>query len=212
MKARPAKAPPIPPYPGLAVEADEVAWDGRFPVQRVRFTYTRFDGARSAPLTWELWRRGPAVAMLPYDPRRDRVALIEQFRLPALAAGQPPILREAPAGLIEPGEDPEAAGRREVREETGLSLGRTEPLGDYLLMQGGCDETITLYIAEAELPDSLADATHGLAAEGEDTRLLILPAADAFALLDAKALRNATAALCLLWLRQHRDRLRQEWP
>jgi ADP-ribose pyrophosphatase len=211
MKARPAKAPRIPPYPGLAVEADEVVWDGRFPVQRVRFTYARFDGTRSAPLTWELWRRGPAVAMLPYDPRRDRVALIEQFRLPALAAGQPPILREAPAGLIEPGEDPEAAGRREVREETGLTLGRTESLGDYLLMQGGCDETIALYVAEADLPEAAAGATHGLAAEGEDIRLLILPAEDAFALIEAQTLRNATAALCLMWLRHHRARLREEW-
>ncbi len=181
-------------------------------MQRVRFTYARFDGTRSAPLTWELWRRGPAVAMLPYDPRRDRVALIEQFRLPALAAGQPPILREAPAGLIEPGEDPEAAGRREVQEETGLTLGRVESLGDYLLMQGGCDETIALYVAEADLPDAAAaGATHGLAAEGEDIRLLILPAEDAFALIEAQALRNATAALCLMWLRHHRARLREEW-
>src|SRR5918994_644998 len=88
MKARPAKAPPVPAHPGLTVLEDEVVWDGRFPLQRVRFRYTRFDGAPSSELTWELWRRGSGCAVLPYDPVRDSVALIEQFRLPALAAGR----------------------------------------------------------------------------------------------------------------------------
>src|SRR5690348_3181932 len=45
MKTRPAKAPPIPAHPKVSVLEDEVVWDGRFPVQRVRFRYTRFDGA-----------------------------------------------------------------------------------------------------------------------------------------------------------------------
>src|SRR5919202_3484826 len=129
MKARPAKAPPIPAHPGLTVRADEVVWDGRFPLQRVRFTYQRFDGARSAELTWELWRRGRGVAVLPYDPAADSVALIEQFRLPALAAGLAPVMTECAAGLLEPGEDPLAAGRREIVEETGLHPDRFERIG-----------------------------------------------------------------------------------
>ena len=57
-------------------------------------------------LTWELWRRGRGVAVLPYDPAADAVALIEQFRLPALAAGLPGVMTECAAGLLEPGEDP----------------------------------------------------------------------------------------------------------
>ena len=86
------KAPPIPRAPGLAVEADEVVYANRFAMQRVRFRYTRFDGSLSGLLTWELWRRGSGVLMLPYDPATDRVALIEQFRLPmprASAASRP---------------------------------------------------------------------------------------------------------------------------
>ena len=117
MKARPAKAPPVPAHPGMTVLDDEVVWDGRFPFQRVRFRYARFDGAESAELTWELWRRGRGCAVLPYDPVRDAVALIEQFRLPALAAGLPPVMTECPAGLVEPDEDPEDTARREVAEE-----------------------------------------------------------------------------------------------
>src|SRR5688500_16047760 len=120
MSARPPKAKPLPPHPKLRIVSDEVVWAGRFPLQRVRFHYRRFDGTESGEVTWELWRRGFAVAVLPYDPRADRVAMIQQFRLPALAAELDPVVTECPAGLLEPGEDPEACARREIEEETGL--------------------------------------------------------------------------------------------
>ena len=210
MKARPAKAPPIPAHPGLDVLADEVVWDGRFPLQRVRFRYTRFDGTPSGELTWELWRRGRGVAMLPYDPEADAVALIEQFRLPALAAGIGPVMTECPAGLLEPGEDPERAARREIEEETGLRSGRLEPIGRYMLMQGGCDELMFYYAAQVRLASPGAGGSHGLAAEHEDTRVVVLPAAEALALLDANRIENVSAALCLHWLRQNRERLRRD--
>lgn len=211
MKARPAKAPPVPAHPGLDVLADEVVWEGRFPLQRVRFRYTRFDGMPSGELTWELWRRGRGVAMLPYDPAADAVALIEQFRLPALAAGLAPVMTECAAGLVETGEDPEVAARREIEEETGLRPDRLEPIGRYMLMQGGCDEVMFYYAARVRLPDPGAGGNYGLTAEHEDTRVLILPAEEAFALVDANRIENVTAAVCLYWLRQNRERLRREW-
>lgn len=210
MSARPPKAPPIPPFPGLEIRADELVWSGRFPLQRVRFTYARFDGARSPELTWELWRRGAGVAMLPYDPWSDRLALIEQFRLPVHAAGLPPIHTECVAGLLEAGEDPEAAARRESEEETGLVPDRVEKIGQFMLMQGGCDEIMHLHCGRTRLPDAAA-ATHGLLHEGEDIRVLLMPADQAFAMLDANEIQNATCAISLFWLRQHRARLRAEW-
>ena len=211
MNTRPRKAPLIPAHPGLEVRADEVVWDGRFPLQRVRFTYERFDGARSAELTWELWRRGSGVAVLPYDPAADCVALIEQFRLPALAAGFPAVMTECPAGLLEPGEDPAEAARRETEEETGLRPDRFEKISHTMLLQGGCDEAMFLYAARVTLPQPGAGGTFGLAHEGEDIRVLIMPAEAAFALLDADRIGNATAAICLWWLRHHRARLRRDW-
>lgn len=210
MRARPAKAPPIPPLPGLEVLEDEVVWAGRFPLQRVRFTHARFDGHRSRELVWELWRRGQGVAVLPYDPWSDRVAMIEQFRLPVLAAGLHPIHRECVAGLLEPDEDPAEAARREAREEAGLEPDLMAPIGRFLLLQGGCDELMHLYAGRVRLPERV-EATHGLQAEGEDIRVLVSRAEEAFAALDANAVQNATAALCLHWLRQHRPRLREEW-
>ncbi len=211
MNARPEKAPPVPPHPGLDVREDSVVWAGRFPLQRVRFTYERFDGARSRELTWELWRRGQAVVVLPYDPWSDRLALIEQFRLPALAAGFGPIMTECVAGLMEPGEVAEEAARRETMEEAGLAAMRLESMGRYMLMQGGCDENVEIFCGCVRLPEEGSAGHHGLAAEGEDIRLNILAAEDAFALVDEQKIENATGALALLWLRHHRERLRREW-
>lgn len=211
MKARPAKAPPVPAHPGMTVLADEVVWDGRFPLQRVRFRFTRFDGTPSSELTWELWRRGRGCAVLPYDPVRDSVALIEQFRLPALAAGLPPVTVECPAGLVEDGEEFEATARREVAEEAGLEPRRMERIGRFMLMQGGCDEVMEYFAACVSLPSPEDAGAGGLAAEGEDTRVLVMPAEAAFAMADDGGIQNVTAALCLMWLRHHRARLRREW-
>ncbi|SFK67479.1 NUDIX domain-containing protein [Falsiroseomonas stagni] len=204
------KAPPIPPHPGLDILEDEVVWAQRFALQRVRFRYTRFDGAPSGILTWELWRRGQGVLVLPYDPATDRVALIEQFRLPALSAGMAPVMTECPAGLLEAGEDAEASARRELAEETGLTARAMAPIGRFMLMQGGCDEVVHFFCGQVDLSAGNA-TTHGLVSENEETRVLTLPAEDAFRLVAENRIENAPAALSLMWLQLNRARLRAEW-
>ncbi|MFN6998475.1 MAG: NUDIX domain-containing protein [Elioraea tepidiphila] len=211
MNARPPKAKPIPAHPGLTVLSDEVVWDGRFPLQRIRFRRERFDGGQGGVQTWELWRRGQAVAVLPWDPWTDRVALIEQFRLPALAAGFAPVMVECPAGLLEDGEDPAEAARRELAEETGLVADRLLPMGRYILNQGGSDENITLFLARTRLPEPGHAGHHGLHAEHEDIRLLVLDADAAIAMLDDNRMCNATGALCLSGFARRRAALLNDW-
>lgn len=204
------KAPPIPPHPGLEVLEDEVVWAQRFALQRVRFRYTRFDSTPSGILTWELWRRGQGVLVLPYDPATDRIALIEQFRLPALSAGMTPVMTECPAGLLEAGEDAEASARRELTEETGLTARAMAPIGRFMLMQGGCDEVVHFFCGQVDLAGTGA-TTHGLATEHEETRVVTLPAKDAFRLVAENRIENAPAALSLMWLQLNRARLRADW-
>jgi ADP-ribose pyrophosphatase len=211
MNARPPKATPIPAHPGLQVLSDEVVWDGRFPLQLVRFSRTRFDGTQGGEQAWELRRRGTAVAVLPWDPWADRVALIEQFRLPALAAGLPPVMVEVPAGFRDAGEDPAAAVRRELAEETGLVADRLLGMGRYILNQGDSDEVISLFLARTRLPAPGQAGTHGLAAEQEDIRVLVVDALDAIAMLDDNRMCNATGALCLSGFSRRRDALLKDW-
>jgi len=93
MRDRPT--PPIPAHPDVVIESDKRVWSGRFPLDVVKFRQRRFDGVMSKTRIWELWRRGRASALLPYDPWTDQVVMIEQFRLPALAAAADPVLVES---------------------------------------------------------------------------------------------------------------------
>ena len=204
----------LPPHPGVAIDALETVWDGRFPLQRVTFRQRRFRGGFSGKRVWELWRRGRAGAVLPYDPAADAVVLIEQFRLPALAAGVEPVMVEVPAGLCAGDEAPEATIRREAREEAGLSLGRVTPVGRYLLSPGGADECVHLYIGEITAPAADGDGVAGiagLAAEEEDIRVRVWPATRAIETALAGGFANVVTALALLFLAARRAELRQTW-
>jgi len=206
--------PPLPAYPGLTVESEETVWNGRFPLQRVHFRNRRFDGSFSATRVWELWRRGRAGAVLPYDPVRDCVVLIDQFRLPAAAAGLEPVMVEVPAGLCSPGEAPEATLRRESEEEAGLSIQRVQPIGVFLLSPGGCDERVSLYAGEVQAPaaDASGLASYaGLASEHEDIRVRVWPAAKAIETALAGEMPNVVTAVALLWLSARRAWLRGLW-
>ena len=206
--------PPLPAYPGLTLESEETVWNGRFPLQVIHFRHRRFDGTRSASRRWELWRRGRAAAMLPYDPVADTVVLIEQFRLPALAAGLDPVLVELPAGLCDPGETPEQTIAREMREEIGLDASRTERIGRFILTPGGSDECCHLFVGCVAAPPADAEGlagTAGLAAEHEDIRVRVHPAARAIEAALAGAYANSVTVIALLWLAARRDRLRRQW-
>jgi ADP-ribose pyrophosphatase len=201
----------IPPYPGLSVESCETVWQGRIPLQVVRFRHRRFDGSISGLRTWELWRRGPAVAMLPYDPVADMLVVIEQFRLPALVAGVDPVLVEIPAGFLDAGEDPQTAITREMHEETGLQADRLVPIGRFVLTAGGSDETCTIFAGRIRAPQGDTDARFGLAAEQEDIRLRLLPATQAIETALAGGYPNSVTTIAMLWFAARRDRLREEW-
>ncbi|HQT80468.1 MAG TPA: NUDIX domain-containing protein [Rhodopila sp.] len=205
---------PIPSHPDVEILSERRVWSGRFPLDQVEFRHRRFDGRMSEMRRWELWRRGPAAAMLPYDPVTDQVVLIEQFRLPALAAGTDPMLVELPAGLCEHDEDPADTIRREMQEEMALSADRMEKIGDFLLTPGGADEFCHLYVGRVSAPPADADgiAGHaGEAAESEDIRTRVWAADAAIATAFAGRFTNSVTAIALFWLASKRDWLRQTW-
>src|SRR4051812_33906330 len=93
------------------------SYQGYLRVETLRLQHRRFAGDWIPEISREVVRRGAAVAVMLYDPDRDAVVLIEQFRVGAYAAGLRPWSVETVAGLIEPGEDPANVARRETHEE-----------------------------------------------------------------------------------------------
>ncbi len=204
----------LPSHPDVEVESVKRVWSGRFPLDRVRFRHRRFDGALTRLKTWELWRRGKAAALLPYDPVRDAVLLIEQFRLPALAAGLDPVVVEIPAGLCNSGESVEETVRREVKEEIGLEADRLHAVGQFILTAGGADEVCTIFAGRVRAPEAGADGAVGYAgaqAEDQDIRVRLCDASAAIAAAIEGRFPNSVTAIALLWLNAAREKLRREW-
>jgi ADP-ribose pyrophosphatase len=206
--------PLIPPTPDTQIDSQQRVWDGRFPIDVVHFRHRRFDGALSGERIWELWRRGRAAAVLPWDPDTDQVVLIEQYRLPALAAGINPVLVELPAGLCDDGEAPETTARREMLEEVALPVTTLHPIGEFLLTPGGADELCALYLGRVTAPPAGPDGvagTAGLASENEDIRVRVWPAVRAIEDALAGRFPNIVTTLGLLWLAARHAAMRTAW-
>lgn len=180
----------------------------------IEFRQRRFDGAWSGTRRWEVFLRGRAAAMLPYDPVSDTVVLIEQFRLPASLAGLPPVMTELPAGLCDGDETAEQTIRREMEEEAGLSADRLERIGEFLLTPGGSDELVTIFAGRVAAPPADSEGvagSGGLAAEQEDIRLRVWPAARAIEAAVAGEFPNSVTSLGLLWFAARHAWLRERW-
>jgi ADP-ribose pyrophosphatase len=204
----------LPSSPDIVIESDETVWKGRFSLDIVKFRHRRFDGTFSGTRTWELLRRGKAAAVLPYDPVADMVVVIEQFRLPAYAAGLHSVMVELAAGLVDGSDTPEATILRESQEEMGLEVDSLEKIGDFLLTPGGCDELCTLFAGRVRLPPLGPDGyigTGGLAREQEDILVRALPAAEVIEKAIAGAYPNSVATIGLLWFAARREWLRSKW-
>lgn len=157
----------------------------------------------------ELFVRGPAVVMLPYDPVRDQVVCVEQFRIGALDMPYSPWLLELVAGIVEEGELPEEVARREAHEEAGLDVNELEFVCRYQVSPGGNTEEILLFCGCVDA--SRAGGLHGLDTEHEDIRVHVLDFDAAQAALQAGEVRNAAGIIGLQWLALNRDDLRRRW-
>ena len=194
------------------------AYQGHYRVDRYRLRHTLFAGGWGREIGREVLERGHAVAVLPYDPARDAVVLIEQFRIGAYlhggdspwhGGGDSPWLLEIVAGLFDADEGPEEVARREAAEEAGLELGELVPVAAFYTSPGAVTEHVEVYCARVDSRG--AGGIHGLAEEGEDIRVLVMPFAEAMAALAAGRVRNSPALVALQWLALNREDLRARW-
>jgi len=184
-------------------------FDGYFRIDRYRLRHTLHQGGMSREIVREVFERGNAVGILPFDPDRDEVVMIEQFRIGAYAAGADPWLTEIVAGIIEQGESAEQVARREIAEETGLKVGDLWPMVRYLSSPGGASEKVELFLGRVDARG--AGGVHGLEFEEEDIRVFPLPYADAAAMVEEGKIGNAMTLIALQWLMLHRHEVMRAW-
>ncbi len=194
----------------VTLDARETLHDGFFRMDHFHFRHRLFEGGWSPPLSREIMLRNPVAAVIPYDPTRDMVVLIEQFRGGMYAAGDArPWSIEIVAGIIEDGENAEEMARRETLEETGCAVGRLEKIMTFYPSPGGCSEHVTVFCGEVSADG--AGGIHGVAEEGEDIRVFAETTDNAMALIQSGAIDNSIGVIGVQWLALNRDALRRRW-
>ncbi|MBY6152437.1 gamma-glutamylcyclotransferase [Vannielia litorea] len=192
----------------VRVNALRRPYAGFFAVEELELSHIRFDGGDGGPIQRAAFVSADAATVLPYDPKRDRVMLVEQMRPGPLARGdaQPWVL-EPIAGRVDPGESPEECAHREAMEEAGLVLERLIPTGGYYPSPGAKTEYLYGFIGLADLHDNAA-GLGGVAGEGEDIRAHIVSFDAAMTLLESGEINVGTTVASLLHLAARRDGLR----
>ncbi|WP_105199622.1 ADP-ribose diphosphatase [Pseudoalteromonas sp. T1lg10] len=193
----------------VQIESTERVFDGFFKVDKYRFNHALFAGGRSDTIEREIFERGHAVAVLPYDPRSRQVLLVEQIRIAAMNSKDSPWLLECIAGMADGSEDYQAVVRKEAQEEAGLELGELEFMLSYLSSPGGTSERLYLYLAQTDLSE--AGGIFGLDHEGEDIKVHVLDLDDALARLSSGEIDNAATVISLQWLALNEQRILEQW-
>lgn len=190
--------------------AAQPAHAGFFGLEVQSLRHARFDGSQSDPIRREVFVSGDAVTVLPYDPLRDRVLLIEQFHVGPLRRGDPlPWQLEAIAGRIDPGETPEASARREAMEKAGLVLGALIKVAEYYPSPGAMTEYIYSYVAICDLPDGVA-GVFGKPEEAEDIKGHLVTFEALMGAVKSGEVANAPLLMTALWLERARSDLRSQ--
>lgn len=184
----------------------KTVFQGYFRVDRYRLRHRLFRGGWSEVMQREVFERGHAVAVLPFDPETGKLVLIEQFRAGVYAHGGAPWQIEIIAGIIGEGESKPEVVRREALEEAGCELiGAPLKIMEYYMSPGAVSEHMTLYCAKANLEN--VGGIHGIDEEHEDIRVMVMDLAEALKLLEQGKIFNSPTIIALQWLALNRGQL-----
>ena len=194
----------------VTTDSDKKISEGYLEIRRYQISHEKYDGNQTPILCREVMDRGSVGAVIPFDPIRQEVILIEQFRIGAWAASWPqPWLLECVAGVIEDGETAEELVCREAQEEAGCEILQLEPIARYFSTPGACTELVSLFCGRVD--STGLGGIYGLETENEDIFATVWSLQDALSALRNGAICNSMTLIALQWLADQHGRITQEW-
>ena len=187
----------------------EVAYKGFFRLEKYKLQHTLFQGGWSDEITRELFMRGNCVAVLLYDPYRDEVVLIEQFRVGAILNPDRAWLVEIVAGAIEEGESAEEVALRESVEEAGCEIEELMLINEFYTTPGGASERISLFCGKVDTTN--VGGIHGLDHEHEDILVSSVKFDEVYQMVESGRIESGIPIIAIQWLYIHRDKLKKKW-
>jgi len=193
----------------FTILAVETKYHGFFKMNEYLLNHKLFSGDQSDSFTREVFERGDAVVVMLYDPKKDMLLLLEQFRTGVLRANETPWMLEFVAGMFDENESPIDVAIREAKEEANIILtpASVQPIMKYFSSPGGTSECIHLYWATFDSSKVSSGSVYGLAHENEDIMLHVVSRNDALALLTKGKISNAATIIGLQWLAINYQRL-----
>lgn len=185
----------------------ETVYNGFFRLEKYHLKHTLFKGGWIDEIKRELFRRGDCVAVLLYDPVRDEVVFIEQFRVGAILQDRVPWLIEIVAGAVEEGEQADDVAIREASEEADCKILELQLINKFFTTPGGASEWLSLYYGRVDATH--VGGVHGLDEEGEDIRVFTVSFEQAWEMLQQGQIDSAIPIVALQWLYINRERLRK---
>lgn len=181
---------------------------GYFSLEEHKIAHKTFAGGEHSDMHREVFLGSDATILLPYDPKRDRVLLIEQFRAgPWVRQDNTPWMLEPVAGRIDPGESAETCALREAQEEANLTIETLHEVAKVYASPGCNTEFFHIFVGETDLPDDITGVA-GLETESEDIKSYLFSFDQLMEMVDRFQAANAPLVLAALWLSRHRERLR----
>jgi len=166
-----------------------------------------FDNSTSEVFQRESTIKPIVAGVLPYDVARDKVVLIEQFRIGSIADEVSPWLFEIVAGIVDKsGEDIAVMAKRELQEEAGLVSKDLKFIMQYWVSPGASNERLSLYWSDID--SDKASEFCGLRAEHEDIKVHVVTSEEAFALVRDGVICNSLTIIALQWLQLNKHNLK----
>lgn len=193
----------------VQILSKETLYQGFFKMVKYAFKHKLFAGGWSDVVEREIFERGHAVAVLPYDPVLDEFVMIEQVRIGALPTSTSPWLLEVVAGIIDEGETPEDVCCREAKEEAGIDIQKLFKALSYLSSPGGTTERIHIFVGLVDA--SNAKGIYGLDYENEDILVHRVPTSVAFEWINQGKIDNAATLIALQWFAMNKQLVLESW-
>lgn len=187
----------------VSIEQKRYILEDVFKVEEARLRHEKFNGEMSNVVRRISLERGDSVAVIVFNLTTNKVILVSQFRYPSYKNGHGWLI-ETIAGIVDPGETPEESARREVQEETGLSISTLEHISTFYPSPGGSSERIHLYYSEVSGENAKYKGTGGLVSEGEDIKAVELTLDEALSKIKTGEIMDAKTVIGIYWLDNRR--------